>query len=424
MLDKFFAPYLTFSHLASWGLAQNLEGLRLFTYLNATPILVGDSIIYPLNLNPAVGVATLAVILTGVLVVLFLLNIRACFYLNKWVGGIGLVLWFVPGLLSVLDYMPDISGMGPDVFRFGVGFPGSMESAAANLLICLVSGWSFILLLSSFWKKNTFKNVYDHIWYTLGLIAALYFVVDAALPSYKDDLANADNRMVRTLQLFRAAENRLEVLCALPEAKRLSPDLCALGPKLRWGVISYLDMEGYERAKVPLPDWVPMFASNPELGRQIGLLNNWACVQGQQTAQCQKIPFDTVVLSQDIDTPLAFPSPNYAQAIQKFHASMKKTYMRIHEIERGHNLRYFGFLIVAFLAGGKLANASRAMVKVDSVRPPSWMLISIKYIFKKAKKFLKGLMTLIAAGARYLAQQAGALCARYKKSRAAGLEHR
>ncbi|MDO8777829.1 MAG: hypothetical protein Q7K57_55745 [Burkholderiaceae bacterium] len=424
MLLQFFLPYLTLCHLASWGLAQNLEGLGLFKYLNTPPMQVGGAIFYPMNLNPTIGVANLAVVLTGVLVVVFLLNIRSCFYLNKWVGRTGLILWLLPGLLSMLGYMPDIRGMAPDVFRFGKGFPGSMESAAANLLICLVGGWSLIMLLSSLWKKNTFKNAYDHIWYTLGLIAALYFVVDAGLSSYKENLADADDRMVRTLQLFRTAEKRLEVLCALPETAELSPALCALAPELKWDVLSYLDMKGNLRAKVKPPDWAATLASDPVVARQIGALNNWACAQGQQPAQCQKVPIDTALSIQDVDTPLAFPPPNYAEAIQKFHASMEKSDRRIHDIERGHNLRYFGFLIVAILAGGKLANASRAMVKDDSVRPPSWILIAIKYAGTKTMASLKHLATLSAHAYRYLAQHAAALLVRYQEARAASLEQR
>lgn len=422
MLLQFFLPYLMLCQLASWGLAQNLEGLRLFTYLNTAPMQIGDATFYPLNLNPAVGVANLSVILTGVLVIVFLLNVRACFYLNKWVGGTGLTLWLLPGLLSVLGYMPNIPSMAPDVFRFGEGFPGSTESAAANLLICLVGGWSLVMLLSSLWKKNTFKNVYDHIWYTLGLIAALYFVVDAGLSSYKTDLADADGRMVRTLQLFRTAEKRLEVLCARPETTTLAPALCMLAPELKWGVPWYLELNGVLRAKIEPSDWVAKLASDPVLAREISAFNNWACAQ--QPAQCQTIHTDTAVSIQDLDTPLAFPPPSYAKAIQQLHASMEKSDRRIHDIERGHNLRYFGFLIVAVLAGGKLANASRAMVKADSVRPPSWILTAVKYAGKKIIALLKGLTALIADECHYLAQQAAALLVRYLKARAVSREQR
>lgn len=413
MLLQFFLPYLTLCHLASWGLAQNLEGLGLFVYMNTPPMQVGDFVFYPMTLNPRVGVANLAVALTGVLVVVCLLNIRACFYLNKWVGLAGLSLWLTPGLLSMFGYTPDIVGMGPDVFRFNDGFPGSMESAAANLLICLVGGWSLILLLSSLWKKNTFKNAYDHLWYTLGLIAALYFVVDAGLSSYKEDLTDVDGRMVRTLELFRTAEERLEVLCALPEATKLSPALCAQAPELKWGVRNYLDMKGALRAKVEPPVWFASLATDPVLAHQISALNHWACAQGHQPAQCQKMSFETALSVRDLDTALAFPPPNYAKAIQQFHASMKRSDQRIHEIERGHNLRYFGFLFVAFLAGGKLANASRAMVKEDSVHPRSWMLIAIRYACKSMMVSLKSLATLVARACRYLACRASMLLVRY-----------
>ncbi|NIY49246.1 hypothetical protein [Cedecea colo] len=424
MLIQFFTPYITLCFLASWGLAQNLEGLGMFKYVNTRPVQVDDFIFYPMVLNPTTGVAALAFVLTCILIVVFMLNIRASFYLNKWVGGTSLILWLLPGLLSMTGYLPDIQGMGPDVFRFNEGFPGSMESAAANLLICLVSGWSIIMLLGSLWQKNTFKNVYDHIWYTLGLIAALYFVVDAGLPSYKTDLAEADDRMVRTLQLFSTAEERLEILCAQPKVKALSPALCALAPELKWSIFNHLDLKGNLRARIEPPSWTIKLAQDPMLARQINALNNWACILGQQLAQCQKIPSDTALSIQGIDTPMAFPTPNYAQQINYLFASMEKTDLHIQDIERGHNLRYFVFLFLAFLAGGKLANASRTMVKIDSVRPPSWTLIFIKYASRKTIVWFKSLAIFIADKSRYLAKQAITLFALYQKTRAASREQR
>lgn len=424
MLFKFFLPYLTLCHLASWGLAQNLEGLGLFTYLNSQPMKVGDEVFYPMNLDPTAGVASLAVLLTGILFVIFLLNIRASFYLNKWAGCISLISWALPGLLNMFGYMPDVRGIGPDVFRFGSGFPGSTESAAANLSMCLVGGWSAILLIGSCWNKNTFKNAYDHVWYTLGLIAALYFVVDAGLSSYRDDLTDVDGHAVRTLQLFATAQKRLEVLCAEPETTKLSPDLCALSPELKWSVSSYLDMRGNLRAKIDPPDWAVKLAGDPNLGRQVDALNDWACTQGQRPAQCQKIPDETALSLHDMDTALAFPPPRYANAIQRFHASMEKSDHRIEEIERGHNLRYFSFLAVAILAGGKLANASRAMVEDDSVGSPSWVLTAIRVVWKTTEALAKSSTTLAARAYSYLIQSAAVLLGRVRAVRSASLQQR
>jgi hypothetical protein len=62
---------------------------------------------------------------------------------------------------------------------------------------------------------------------------------------------------------------------------------------------------------------------------------------------------------------------------------------RIHDIEQGRNLRYFGFLIIAILAGGKLANASRAMFKVDPGRPRSWTVCTVKYAIRLGVRLLR-----------------------------------
>lgn len=383
MFIQFLSPYIQLSFLASWGLAQNLEGLGIFKYFNTPPMQIGNTTFYPLVLDAKIGVASLAMLLTGYLIILFFLNVRASFYLNKWVGLICLFIWFLPGLLSIFGYIPNFLAMGPDMFLLNEGFPGSMDSAAANLVICLVSGWSLILLISSLWKKNTFKNIYDHIWYTLGLLSALFFVVDTGRSTYERSLADTDERMVLTLQLFRSAEEHLESLCTLPKVLELSPSLCSIAPELKWGVQNYLDMKSNLRARIEPPSWVAKLANNPIFAHQIRALNNWACTEGKQPTQCKPVPIGAALSIDDINTPIAFPTPNYAEVIQHFYISMAKSDQRIKDIERGHNFRYFVFLALAFLAGGKLANASRAMVKDDSIFPRSWFFCLIIFLYKK-----------------------------------------
>ncbi|EPV0864026.1 hypothetical protein ACV1OS_002283 [Vibrio cholerae] len=402
MLLNFFLPYLSLCYLASWGLAQNLEGLGLFKFINSQPVQVGENVFYPLNLSPTIGVAGLSLILTVILLFVFLINVRACFYLNKWFGVVGLILWTLPGILSLLDYLPDIINLGPEIFRFEEGFPGSMESAAANLFISLLGGWSVILLIGSFWKKNTFKNAFDHIWYTLGLIAALYFVVDSGLPSYRSDLQEADNRMVRALQLLYTGGENLEQLCSLPEGKELSPSLCAKAPNIKRNILNHLDLDSNLRAKIEPPHLISQLANDPELATQITAINNWACSQFQKKPQCQTIPMDSMLALEDMSNLIVFPTSKYASAVQHAYESMQKSEQRIHEIEQGHNTRYFVFLLLAFLAGGKLANASRSMVKDDRVNPPSWALISAKSLFQMIYLMLKILWKVIYISLCYL----------------------
>lgn len=380
MLLKFLHPYLLFCNLAAWGLAQNLEGLGLFHYINDLPMRVGNEVFYPWNMKPTHGVNGLSGVLTLILVPISLLNIRAGFYLNKWTGWISLCLWVIPGGMSLLGYVPDLHNFGPDKFQFSANFTGSTPSAAANLIICLIAGWSIIMLLGALWKKNTFKNAYDHIWYVLGLIAALYFVVDSGLPSYKEDLSEAGERITSIMQLYRNGEQNLTTLCKDPIVVNQTPDLCSLIPAMEWGFQNNFVLKDILRARIDLPNWVSSVASNPSLKKQIDAFNTIACQPSQSRGKCQTVPIEISLGMNDYKNPVAFLPPTYAQALQRLHKSMQKSDDHIQEIERGHNARYFVFLLLAFVAGGKLANASRSMVKHDKVRPPSWLFMITRFM--------------------------------------------
>ncbi|TWD43888.1 hypothetical protein [Pantoea sp. SJZ147] len=383
LLMKFLHPYLLFCNLAAWGLAQNIEGLGLFSYINDFPMRVGNQVIYPLNFDPTHGVNVLCGALFFILIPVSLLNIRAGFYLNRRAGWISLCIWVIPGVISLLGYVPDFHNFGPDKFEYGAGFTGSWPSAAANLIIFLIAGWSTIMLFGALWTRDKFKNVYDHFWYVLGLIAALYFVVDSGLPSYKEDLSESSDRITSIMQFYRNGEQNLEALCKDPAVVNRTPDLCSLTSEMKWGFQDSLFSKEIIRARADLPDWVKSVASNPSLKKQIDTFNVIACSSGQIRGNCQVIPFEMSLGEDGYRNSVAFLPPPYAQALQRLHKSMQKADEHVQEIEKGHNARYFVFLLLAFTAGGKLANASRSMVKNDTVRPSSWLLIIIRFVIMK-----------------------------------------
>ncbi|KFD18675.1 hypothetical protein GTPT_2436 [Tatumella ptyseos ATCC 33301] len=389
LLLKFLHPYLMFSNLAAWGLAQNLEGLGLFHSINDLPLQVGNDVIYPWNLSPTHGVNGLSGLMTILLLPIALLNIRAGFYLNRCMGWISLFLWILPGAFSLMGYVPDFTSFGPDVFRFGSGFTGSVSSAAANLLISMVSGWSIIMLFSALWKKNIFKNAYDHIWYVLGLTAALYYVTDSGLPSYKEDLSEAGERTTLIMQHYRNGEQNLEDLCKEPDVINQVPDLCSLEPEMRWSLQSSFASKDILRARIDLPDWVTRVAYDRGIGKQIETFNALACSAHVFRGNCEIVPIEMDLSGIDYKTPRAFLTPVYAQRLLRLHESMQKADSRIKDIEQGHNSRYFVFLMLAFVAGGKLANTSRSMVSHDTVRPRSWLLSGIRSIVHKTLLVIK-----------------------------------
>ncbi|ADD78103.1 Hypothetical Protein PANA_2936 [Pantoea ananatis LMG 20103] len=392
LIFKFTLPYFLFCNLAAWGLAQNLEGLKLFHYINDMPQQYGGDVITPWNISPLHGVKGLSDLLTIILIPIFLLNVRAAFYLNRIAGWFSLSLWCLPGFLSLLGFVPDFHSLGPDKFLYGTNFTGSTPSAAANLIICLVAGWSAIMLISAFWKKTSFKNFYDHIWYVLGLVAALYFVVDSGLPSYKDDLSEAGEKTTLILQRYRDNAQNLYSLCKETEVQNLAPDLCQLASSVRWSSQNQLDSKDMLRARIDLPDWVDRLASYPPMAVQIDALNKWACSPESVRGNCQTLPIEMVLGHEDFEVPMVFlPSP-YAKELAGLHISMQTADEHIQEIERGHNGRYFVFLMLAFVAGGKLANASRSMAGHDTIRPRSWLFICFGFVFKNIILIIRLLM--------------------------------
>lgn len=415
LLLKFLHPYLMFSNLAAWGLAQNLEGLGIFHSINDLPLQVGSDVIYPWNISPTHGVNGLSSLMTLLLLPIAFLNIRAGFYLNRCMGWISLVLWISPGALSLMGYVPELNSFGPEVFRFGSGFTGSVPSAAALLFISMVTGWSVIMLFSALWKKNTFKNAYDHIWYVLGLIAALYFVTDSGLPSYKEDLSEAGERTTLIMQHYRNGEQNLDVLCREPGVKDQVPDLCSLAPEIRWSQQDSFASKDILRARIDLPDWVTRVAYDRDIGKQIEAFNALACSPHSLRGDCDVVPIEMDLSGEDYKTPRAFLTPAYAQRLLRLHQSMQKADARIQDIEQGHNTRYFVFLTLAFVAGGKLANTSRSMARHDTVRPRSWLFTGIRFIVHNTLLVIKFLTTkLVFPLLRRLVKQVKELTARVK----------
>ncbi|MGK3125891.1 hypothetical protein ACCY16_17360 [Candidatus Pantoea formicae] len=371
--------------------------------------------IYPLRYSPIYGVNGLSGLMTVLLIPIALLNIRAGFYLNRYMGWISLFFWISPGALSLMGYVPDFNSFGPDVFRFGSDFTGSVSSAAANLFISMVAGWSVIMLFSAFWKKNTFKNAYDHIWYVLGLIAALYYVTDSGLPSYKEDLSDAGERTTLIMQHYRNGEQNLEVLCKEPDVVNQTADLCSLAPEMRWSLQDSFATKDILRARIDLPDWVTRVAYDRDIGKQIEAFNALACSPHSFRGHCNVVPIEMALKGEDYKTPMAFLTPVYAQRLLRLHQSMQKADARIQDIGQGHNTRYFVFLMLAFVAGGKLANTSRSMVRHDTVRPRSWLFTGIKFIVNNMLLLIKFLTAeLVLPLLRHLIQRGKGLTARIK----------
>lgn len=395
---NFLAPYAYFCLISAWGIAQNLEGLGIFKYLNDPVERVGDKSFLLLNLSPAAGVSVVSVIVTLILLFVFVANLRASFAVSRRLGIIAALIWISPGLFAILGQSIAAGWLAPDVFRFAVGFPGGVGSASVNLIIALISGWSIAILFGCRWGKNEFKNFYDHFWYPLGLAAVLYFVIDAGLPFYKVDADEAIGQEIAVLNLYKkSAENIYQTCQDSKDFANGAARLCQFGKALSPQIVMELDEKREIRAKMDLPDWVRTLAADKDgkLEKDIDFANDWACEQRNRPELCFKIPFEQVLDSKSLDGRYLFLPAVYAQGIERDDVSLKKVDSRIHDIEIGHNIRYFAFLVVGFLAGGKVANATRSLLSGDVARQKSWVIWFFRFLRSLIVYILKRICKLI-----------------------------
>jgi hypothetical protein len=382
---SFFIPYVQICLLAAWGIAQNLEGLGLFGVLNDAPAQFGQYTLSPLYLNPLPGVLTLSVLTMLTLVYGFVTTVRAGFYLGPRAGALISLLWLAPGVAAIFGTSLISPQSGPDVFRFNAGFTGSVGPAAASLFLFLTAGWSTVMLVGVRWKKDPFKNAYDHLWYSLGLVAALYFVTDSGLPFYRDDLDDATSHYEKLLDTYMAAAPDLSAACATSSAVRsTSPLLCETLPAITRGIKLDRELQRPVRPSVDLGNWTQALR-RPAIAAEIARLSALPC---DTALPCHKYPIEIALNADAHFHGHGFPPNAYLDSFPKYRASLVKAHEKIASTERSHNFRYFAFLAVAFLAGGKLANASRSLRAVDKVRPASWLLIAMRSPYRISKQIV------------------------------------
>lgn len=188
-IASFFHPYTTFLHGAAYNLHQILEGLDVvsssFTERDAAGNIIGG------YWSPDQAM----VITLGYLVMLSLLVIpllaAAAYTVSKKQGLLTFsVLLFLPGVLNCLGLFPMINYLPTRYTIHGVGNLGSEIGLIPLLMLCAITGWGMMVLAyDNLNLTERFRQIYDHFWFPLALVAAVFFVADNG--------AGEDNAMLK-----------------------------------------------------------------------------------------------------------------------------------------------------------------------------------------------------------------------------------
>lgn len=188
-IASFFHPYAKFLHGAAYNLHQVLEGLDVVSSSFTERDAAGKIIAGYWSPDQAM------VITLGYLVMLSLLVIpmlaAAAYTVGKKQGLLTfLTLLLLPGVLNCAGLFPTINYLPTRYTIHGVGNLGSEIGLIPLLMLCAIIGWGIMVLAyDNLNLTDRFRQVYDHFWFPMALVAAVFFV--------SDNGASEDNAMLK-----------------------------------------------------------------------------------------------------------------------------------------------------------------------------------------------------------------------------------
>ncbi|MBW4653857.1 MAG: hypothetical protein KME20_12580 [Kaiparowitsia implicata GSE-PSE-MK54-09C] len=177
-IASFLHPYLKFLHGAAYNLHQILEGLGVTSSSFTERDIAGKVIGGYWSPDEAI------VITFGFLVMLSMLLTSLLAAAAYTVGKKrGLQIFFVvlclPGAMNCLDLFPNINYLPTRYTINGAGKLGSEVGLIPLLLMCVITGWTvMVIAYDNLNLTERFRQIYDHFWFPLALIAAVFFVAD------------------------------------------------------------------------------------------------------------------------------------------------------------------------------------------------------------------------------------------------------
>lgn len=147
LVFEFFSPYAQYLIGAAYNISQTLEGLEITssTYVIEDP----NYVLSPVYFDPTQNVVLLLGALLLYAIILIVLLLLASYVLGrKWGLFLSLVLLLLPGVLSLLDVLPDLNFVPDNYVISGTGVLGSGWGAFPLFTMGLLTGWVATIVLS------------------------------------------------------------------------------------------------------------------------------------------------------------------------------------------------------------------------------------------------------------------------------------
>ena len=386
---KFLQPYVLMLLGMTYSLQQVLEGLginktRFEPWKNGSGAIVGSM----LDVDSSLVLPMLAVLVFCVVwFFLILIALRAI-----WEGRamvIGVLLLVIPGFLSIVGAWPEVQWLP---YVIGSGYVGNPWGMLLLQVFAMTSGWALTVLLTHWLGlDDRFRHGYDQFWYALAILAGLFFVADLNANRQRDDLRQSVatsraassyllNQVQRLDEACQSGAVKLALACRWARSSQWQLERYAqygenlfwqLGPEQEWriytgsataqndNVVDALrqELHQYNLQMCPVTDLGGGATQSSRVSRSCQTSPTDFCTAYPSRKLASVDPIEARLRTVAIANECIVPTLHRLKVEQVALAAV------VDDNAKAWYLRTMFFIFVAFVAGGKVANASVPMTE-------------------------------------------------------------
>jgi len=417
MLRTFLYPYVSTLYCAAWNIQQNMEGLGIASSNFVQRDLQGN--ILSSYWSPAEATIPILGVLALCSLALATLFVVSGYILGRKRGAIGAFgLLALPGCLNLASLWPMVRYL-PD--RFDIGGTGALGASLGFLPLLalgMLLGWCATILLADILPLgDRFGHLYDHLWCTAGLVAAVFFVVDAGVGEHAKELAESQSTSRQASSYLARQAGAYATWCE--KHQRTGSASCRWASDVQQTLLDYAsdhvaiftefgphtsaDIYAHFRRSLPPQDVIT-------IRREIAAYNAAHCpVKKLAPGISQLAPPSTVCLStpaayctvfadaldgkvdkESILLTTALASECIIPTLVRLREEQQKLLARSIEDKRNKHYRWLYYVFFSLVVGGKIATSTMKLFSMGARKPTE--------IRRTVQLFKDGVQTACAAG--------------------------
>lgn len=424
LIAQFLSPYAAFLVGAAYNVLQTLDALNVLS----TNFIVRDT---DGSITASYWSASEAMLVPFALLliafsILFVGFCVAGYCLGRRKGlALAFAVWTTPGILSVLGWWPHINYV-PETFHIqALGALGSPAGMAALALLGLLAGWTCVVVATDlFCLSERFRHLYDHLWYSMAILTGTFFVADSSTSQAQRELDEMMQHVQQASAYLMNEANRYVENCRI--AGRTGPS-CTWAEDVQPRLLEYT---AYNTAlyvslgPTSAPDlYAPLrdltFDQQQAVRDELRDYNDKVCPatpnrHSRPSGTCRAPPASyctgfegdisefmrTVAISNDCVIP----------TLIRDRALVEHKAAETREATKARHARWFFYTYFAFVAGGKVANASAKLSRERNSATALGTQYNVRRLFSKCGAILRAALRFTGQLAVFLVSYSRSLC--------------